>query len=383
MKKTLPIEAIKSEFIQSLKKHSTLILSAPPGAGKSTGLPLWLLEDAIISSQKIYLLQPRRIAAKNIACYLSNQVGEKVGGKVGYRLRNESKVSKSTVLEVITEGILTQIIQNDPELTGVGLVIIDEFHERSLNADLAFALTRDVQLGLRDDLKLVIMSATLATNALQKHLPEAKVLQSEGRSFPVEISYQAPKTGELWRNHLVKVIQTQLNANHKAILVFLPGVADIHFATKALNQNLPDHVVLCPLFGGLTIEQQQKAMSPLSDNNKCKLVLSTNIAETSLTIEGVTLVIDSGLEKVALYDEKSMTNRLKQQAISKASATQRAGRAGRIEAGHCIRLYSREDFNRRQEHHTSEIQQADLLPLAIESARWGVTNFCELSLIHI
>jgi ATP-dependent helicase HrpB len=388
----LPIDEIKSDFISSLEKHNTLILTAPPGAGKSTRLPLWLLSLDFLSSQKIYLLQPRRIAAKNIACFLSQQLGEPVGKTVGYRLKNESKISTETRLEVITEGILTQIIQHDPELTDCGLVILDEFHERSLQGDLAFALTRDAQQGLRDDLKIVIMSATLATKSLGEKLPDAVALESEGRSYPVDVEY-IPSINKLrnsdrfaaanqWREHALKVIAEQSNSHSGSILVFLPGVADIKYLNEQLQTLVPDSILLAPLYGELSIVEQQKAIAPPA-NGQHKLVLATNIAETSLTIEGVNLVIDCGLEKVAIYDAKTLTNKLQQQTISKASSIQRAGRAGRLMPGKCIRLFSKENYDRRDENGTSEIQQADLLPFVIEAARWGIKQLSELPLIEL
>lgn len=378
----LPIENIKAEFLDALSQHQTLVLSAPPGAGKSTGLPLWLLSLKHFSGQKIYLLQPRRLAAKTVACFLAKQLGEPVGKTVGYRLKNESKVSENTQLEVITEGILTQIIQHDPELEGCNLVIFDEFHERSLNADLAFALVRDVQQGLRDDLKILLMSATLATSDLLKQLPDAVSLVSEGRCFPVDVSYSAPKNSRMWREHALNVCKSSLNDHQGSILVFLPGVADIRFLAEKLAEQLPDYFLLCPLYGDLTLAHQQQAIAPTKQGLD-KIVLATNIAETSLTIEGINLVIDCGLEKVAIYDTHTLTNQLQQRNISKASAEQRMGRAGRVMAGKCIRLYSREDFQRRNEQSISEIQQADLLPMAIEVARWGVKHFNELPMMEL
>ncbi|NQY34097.1 MAG: ATP-dependent helicase HrpB [Alteromonadaceae bacterium] len=385
MSKILPIEAIKSSLLSALNTHNTLVLSAPPGAGKSTCLPLWLLDVEEFSSKKIYLLQPRRIAAKNIATYLAKQLGEPVGKTVGYRLRNDNKVSASTRLEVITEGILTQIIQNDAELADCALIVLDEFHERSLHADLAFALARDVQQNLNEDLKILIMSATLAVESLLKQLPDSIALHSEGRSFPVEVSYQAPPSSKFWREHALKVIkhsaQQRTDQKHSSILVFLPGVADIRYLVEGLRSELPANMLLCPLYGELTLAEQQQAILPAKEGMN-KLVLATNIAETSLTIEGVNLVIDCGLEKIALYQQQSLTNRLHQQAISKSSAVQRAGRAGRLMPGECIRLYSQEDFDRRREFNISEIQQTDLLPLLIEAARWGVKQLADLPLLE-
>jgi ATP-dependent helicase HrpB len=390
MPTSLPIDEIKDSLLDALNVHPTLILTAPPGAGKSTRLPLWLITLASLSQQKIYLLQPRRIAAKNIACYLAQQLNESVGQTVGYRLRNESKVSKNTRLEVITEGILTQIIQNDPELIDCGLIVFDEFHERSLHGDLAFALARDIQQNLREDLKILLMSATLSIKTLLDKIPDAVTLHSEGRSYPVEIEYlpmlssrqSTVSTAQKWREHALNVIKKQSCEHQGSILVFLPGVADIQYLANHLHDYLPDNMLLSPLYGELSITEQQRAIAP-AEKGINKLVLATNIAETSLTIEGINLVIDCGLEKVALYDPHVMTNKLQQQSISKASAIQRAGRAGRLMAGSCLRLYSKEDFERRNESNTSEIQQADLLPMLIESARWGVRQLNKLPLVEL
>jgi len=379
---SLPIEAIKTSFCQTLSEHNTVILSAPPGAGKSTCLPLWLLKLDPLSNKKIYLLQPRRLAVKNIATYLASQLNEAVGETVGYRLRNETKVSKNTRLEVITEGILTQIIQHDAELSDCALVIFDEFHERSLHGDLAFALARDVQQGLRDDLKILLMSATLDIKKITEALPDAKALASEGRCFPVELTYKAPVNSQRWRDHALGVIKQQSVEHQGSILVFLPGIADIRFIAQALTDSLSDDLLLCPLFGDLTLKQQQQAIAPCQQGFR-KLVLATNIAETSLTIEGVNLVIDCGLEKVAIYDSASLMNKLVQKQIAKASAVQRAGRAGRLMAGKCIRLYAKDEFERRPEQSANEIAQADLLPTLIEAARWGVNALADLPMLEL
>ena len=379
---SLPIEQIKGPFIDALNRHQTIVLSAPPGAGKSTRLPLWLLENNQLCGQKIYLLQPRRLAAKTVACFLAKQLGETVGETVGYRLKNESKVSKNTQLEVITEGIFTQIIQHDPELEGCALVIFDEFHERSLNADLAFALARDVQQGLREDLKLLLMSATLSTTSLLKQLPDAVSLASEGRSFSVNVDYIPAKNSRMWREHALSVCIKSMEDHQGSILVFVSGIADIRFLAERLAEYVPKHFILCPLYGDLTLTQQQQAIAP-TENGIHKIVLATNIAETSLTIEGINLVIDCGLEKVAIYDAQTLTNQLQLRNISKASAVQRMGRAGRVMEGKCLRLYSSEDFHRRNEQSISEIQQADLLPMVIELARWGVKKLADLPMIEL
>ncbi|TMM47584.1 ATP-dependent helicase HrpB [Colwellia ponticola] len=385
---TLPINNIKQQFCQTLNAQNMLILSAPPGAGKSTCLPLWLLSLPSLANKKIYLLQPRRLAVKNIATFLAEQLQEKVGETVGYRLRNDNKTSANTRLEVITEGILTQIIQQDAELLDTGLVVFDEFHERSLQGDLAFALTREVQTQLRDDLKILLMSATLDIDYLSQALPDAHVLSSEGRSYPVTISYQAPKAQQRWRDHAFAVIKDKMFEHKGSLLVFLPGVADIRFLFTQLTAQQNQHnggaqdVKICMLYGELSVKEQQQAIAPC-ENGRRKIVLATNIAETSLTIEGIDLVIDCGFEKVAVFDSASLMNKLMQKQISKASAVQRAGRAGRLMPGQCIRLYGKDDFERRPLHSVNDIQQADLLPTLIEAARWGVTRLAELPLLEL
>ncbi|REL31662.1 ATP-dependent helicase HrpB [Thalassotalea euphylliae] len=382
---SFPIEQIKADFLSALATQQTLVLSAPPGAGKSTVLPLWLLDTAK-AEKTIYLLQPRRVAAKNIATYLASQLREPVGQTVGYRLRNDSKVSSKTKLEVITEGILTQLLQEDPELSKASLILFDEFHERSVQGDVAFALARDCQQGLRDDLTLVLMSATLATEELLTQLPDAVSLHSEGRSYPVDSLYLPVPNQVFWREHALKVIRQHAVNHSGSTLVFLPGVADIRYLADQLADHLtgqpnalPDDLRIAPLFGEQSLAEQQRAMKAVQGQRK--IVLATNIAETSLTIDGITLVIDAGFEKVARYDVHTMTNQLSQQAISKASAIQRAGRAGRLAPGHCIRLYGEEDFQRRPEQATPAILQTDLLPVLMEAARWGVTSLADLPLL--
>ncbi|WP_286265014.1 ATP-dependent helicase HrpB [Thalassotalea atypica] len=384
----LPIEEIKSDFLKAINEQELVILSAPPGAGKSTGLPLWLVEQEQYG--KIYLLQPRRMAAKSIANYLALQLGEPIGQRIGYRLRNETKVSSKTKIEVITEGILTQIIQHDPEISGSNLILFDEFHERSVHADFAFALAREVQTGLRDDLTIVLMSATLSVDFLKQKFIQASVLQCQGRSYPVDISYQPLRTTHAssnrshfnaWRDHALTVIKTTVTRHQGSVLVFLPGSGDIHYLAQHLEGCLPSHFQLAPLFGDLTLAQQQQAI--MAPQSGYKIVLATNIAETSLTIDGINLVIDCGLEKVAIFDNQTLTNKLNQQSIAKASATQRAGRAGRLMAGHCIRLYDQEEYARRSAHRISEIMQTDLQPILIEAARWGVSTLCELPMLEL
>lgn len=381
---TLPIENIKNDLLAALESHSLILLTAPPGAGKSTLLPLWLLTSLKNKQthKTIYLLQPRRVAAKNIACYLAEQLGEPVGETVGYRLRNETKVSKHTQLEVITEGILVRIMQNNPELEHCDLIIFDEFHERSVQADIAFAFARDIQQGLRDDLTLLLMSATMATSALQKKLPDAKTLTCEGRSFPIQYRYNACQNFRFWRDHTLSNIQQQLPIHQGSILVFLPSSGDIRWLAGRLTGQLPNNYTLYTLYGDMPLKAQQQAMK-IEPVGQYKIVLATNIAETSLTIDGINLVIDTGLEKVASFDSNTLTNQLKQQTICKAAAIQRAGRAGRLMAGECIRLYAEDDFQRRPEQSALAIEQADLIPLLLDAAHWGVTALDRLPLLDL
>jgi ATP-dependent helicase HrpB len=373
----LPILSIKQNVIDALKQHSLILLSAPPGAGKSTQLPLWLVQPNSPVNGKIYLLQPRRIAVKTIANYLAKQLNEPVGKTVGYRLRNETKVGKNTKLEVITEGILTQIIQHDPELAACSLVIFDEFHERSIQGDLAFALTRDCQQGLREDLSIMLMSATLDNQTIASELPDAFMLSCLGKCYPVDIEYHPSKNIATWREHTLKVIIQAAFPYTGSTLVFLPGVADIRYLYQQLKEKIPDDMILAPLYGDLTLAEQAQVIQP-TNNQQRKLVLATNIAETSLTIDGISLVIDSGLEKVSRYKTDSLMNELNQQAISKSSAIQRMGRAGRLMAGKCIRLYSEEVFQRMPEQSGCEILQTDLMATLLSVAQWGVSSTAQL-----
>jgi len=322
------------------------------------------------------------VAVKNIAIFLASQLNEPVGETVGYRLRNETKVSKNTRLEVITEGILVQIMQEDPELANTSMIIFDEFHERSLQADLAFAFARDIQQGLREDLTLVLMSATLASDQLHQALPDAFGIQAQGRSFPVTVEYVPVNNIRRWRDQIANVIKQAIETHQGSILVFLPSSGDIRFLASLLDELASEKLAICPLYGDLSLVDQQQAIKP-TKNNIRKIVLATNIAETSLTIEGINLVIDSGLEKVAIYDENTLTNKLVQRNIAKSSAIQRMGRAGRLSAGHCIRLFNEEEYHRRSLQSGLAIHQADILPVVIEAARWQVTRLADIPLLDL
>ncbi|WP_273991851.1 ATP-dependent helicase HrpB [Vibrio parahaemolyticus] len=376
----LPIEAVMPQLLTAVKHQHQVILKAAPGAGKSTYFPLQLIQNQVVTG-KVIMLEPRRLAARNIARYLAEQLGEQVGQRVGYRVRGETKVSASTQLEIVTEGVMTRMIQNDPELDGVDLLIFDEFHERSIHADTALALSLEVQDALRDDLKLVVMSATLDQEALQSLLPEACYIESEGRSFAVETRYAPLTANDHLSTVMAKNIESLMNKESGSLLAFLPGVAAIKQVQERLS-HLPDDVEVCPLYGQLSFTEQQKAISP-AEKGKRKVVLATNIAETSLTIEGIRLVVDSGLERVARFDLKNGLTRLEQTRIAQSSAIQRAGRAGRIEEGICVRLYSESQLKQQPQVPQPEILHSDLASLVMELAFWGTTDIHELKWLDI
>ena len=369
---SLPVAAVVPELFTALDASPQVLLTAPTGAGKSTWLPLRLLEHGGIKG-RIILLEPRRLAARNVAQRLAELLNEKPGETVGYRMRAQSCVGSQTRLEVVTEGVLTRMIQRDPELTGVGLVILDEFHERSLQADLALALLLDVQQGLRDDLKLLIMSATLDNGRLQQLLPDAPMIISEGRTFPVERRYQ-PLAAHLRFDEAVAIATAELLRHESgSLLLFLPGVGEILRVQEQLATRVGGDVVLCPLYGALTLVEQRQAILP-APQGKRKVVLATNIAETSLTIEGIRLVVDCAQERVARYDARTGLTRLITQRISQASMTQRAGRAGRLEPGICLHLLAKEQAERAAAQGEPEILQSDLSGLLMELLQWGCTD---------
>ncbi|MFQ3190860.1 MAG: ATP-dependent helicase HrpB [Paraglaciecola sp.] len=373
----LPVEHILPALHQQLIVGDAIVV-APPGAGKSTCLPLSLLKLDAFNDKKIILLQPRRIAVRTIALYLASQLGESVGQTVGYRIKGEAKVSANTRLEIVTEGILTRMLQNQPDLPDVGLVIFDEFHERSVHADFSLALCIEVQQALRDDLRLLVMSATLDVAALSELMPEATLLESQGKSYPVDIVYQADNSSlHLFEKISRLVIQVFPNHKHDC-LVFLPGAADINKVAQRLSQYFEEkrkeggegEVEVLKLFSELSKNEQQQALLP-NPEGKRKIVLATNIAETSLTIEGIEVVIDSGIEKKAIFQLNRGVTHLQSQKISQASATQRSGRAGRLAAGTCYRLWSKEQQGRLAKQSTPEIMHSDMSSFILESAIWG------------
>ncbi|ASM19876.1 ATP-dependent helicase HrpB [Serratia marcescens] len=373
----MPVSAVLDELLAALQSAPQVLLHAPTGAGKSTWLPLQLLAKAGLPG-RIIMLEPRRLAAKNVAYRLAQQLGEEPGQTVGYRMRAESKSGPQTRLEVVTEGILTRMLQQDAELQGVSLVILDEFHERSLQADLALALLLDVQQGLRDDLKLLIMSATLDNARLSQLLPEAPVVVSEGRSFPVERLYQPLASHQRLEDGVAAAVKRLLAEQPGSLLLFLPGVAEINRVLERLTGEVASDTDLCPLYGALPLAQQQKAIQPAAPGRR-KVVLATNIAETSLTIEGIRLVVDSGLERVARYDVRNGLTRLATQRISQASMVQRAGRAGRLEPGLCWHLFAKEQAERAAEHAEPDILQSDLTGFWLELLQWGCHDPAQLT----
>lgn len=362
----LPIQAVLAALQGNLANHRSAVLAAPSGSGKTTVVPLALIDEPWLAGRKIIILEPRRLAARMAAKRMSDIAGDTVGGLVGYRIRFDTKISSRTRIEVVTEGILTRMIQHDPELPGVGLVIFDEYHERSLVADLALALCLDVQ-EMRDDLKMLIMSATMDTSRISQLLGGAPVIAGEGRCFPVTISYLPRPSPDYLIPRTVKAIRRALAEESGDILVFLPGVGEI----KAVQRQMAGDFLCLTLYGNLPQNQQDLIFAP---TDKRRLILATPIAETSITIEGVSIVIDSGLMKMPRFFPATGLTSLHTVSTSKASADQRAGRAGRLGPGTCYRLWTEGEHHSKADFQTPEIIGADLAPLLLEVLLWGVTD---------
>ncbi|MES3040859.1 MAG: ATP-dependent helicase HrpB [Pseudomonadota bacterium] len=370
----LPVSGILPELLSTLASTNTAILQAPPGSGKTTRVPLALLEAEPdwLAGRHILLLEPRRLAARAAARYMASLLGESTGQRVGYRTRLDSKISATTRIEVVTEGILLRMVQDDPELSRYGVVIFDEFHERNLQSDLGLALTRECQSVFRPDLRLLLMSATLDAEPLSRLLDDAPMLNCPGRQFPVSVSYAPPGRTPLL-DHCALMIHQTLQRETGSVLVFLPGESEIRRLQALLQNRLPANTQLCPLYGQLSQAEQDAAIAPAASGQR-KVVLATAIAETSLTIEGVRVVIDCGLRRSQRFDPNTGLSGLMTEALSQANAEQRRGRAGRIEPGHCLRLWSEDAQQRLARFATPEICQTDLADLALTLAGWGVRD---------
>ncbi len=374
----LPIAGVLPELTAALAEQNCVILSAPPGSGKTTGVPPALLDAPWLGGKSILILEPRRLAARAAAARMAALRAEKVGETVGYRVRFENLVSKNTRIEVVTEGILTRRLQGDPELAGVGLVIFDEFHERSLHADLGLALCLDVQGGLRDDLRILVMSATLDVERLAILMPEAKRISGHGQSFPVEVRYLDRDRQESIVDLAVTGIRSAVAEATGDILVFLPGGGEIRRVASALAAIAKEHALqIHPLYGDLPLKAQNAAILP-DPAGRRRVILATSIAETSLTIDGIHTVIDTGWARRPQFDANSGLSRLQTVRSSKASADQRAGRAGRTGPGVCYRLWSLHTQQGLVPHLAPEILETDLTPLALQLAQWGVSDAASL-----
>ncbi|MHB8471960.1 MAG: ATP-dependent helicase HrpB [Gammaproteobacteria bacterium] len=371
----LPIDEVLEPLRQSLACANALVLQAPPGAGKTTRVPLALLDAVWLAGQRIIVLEPRRLAARAAAVFMAKLLGEAVGETVGYRIRFESKVGPDTRIEVLTEALLTKRLQSDPALNGVGLVIFDEFHERHLDSDLGLALCLDAQRGLREDLRLLVMSATLDTAAVAKLL-DAQVLSSAGRTHPVDLLYRPAQNEPDAARHAARVVREAFAAQAGDMLVFLPGAAEIRRCQKLLEADPAcAAALLYPLYGDLPQAQQDRAIVPDADGRR-KIILATAIAETSLTIEGVQTVVDAGWSRVPRFDPNSGLSGLVTVRVTQSAADQRAGRAGRLGPGVAYRLWSQ--GLHLIKHADAEICQADLAPLALQLAQWGVRDAGQL-----
>jgi ATP-dependent helicase HrpB len=370
----LPIDAVLDELARTLASHNAAVLVAPPGAGKTTRVPLALLDAPWVRGKKIIVLEPRRIAARASAERMAQTLGERVGETVGYRVRFGSKVSRATRIEVVTEGIFSRQILDDPELSGVAAVLFDEFHERSLDADLGLALARDGQTGLREDLRILVMSATLDGARVAKLLGEAPVIASEGRAFPVETRYLGRKADAPLERQMADAIATALRADPGSVLAFLPGAAEIRRTQNFLTERVHDAAIeIVPLYGALDAGVQDRAIAPSPKGHR-KVVLATSIAETSLTIEGVRIVVDSGVARVPRYEPDIGLTRLETVRASRAAVDQRRGRAGRTEPGVCYRLWDEPQTASLAAYTQPEILSADLSSLVLDLAQWGVND---------
>ncbi|MCK9907861.1 ATP-dependent helicase HrpB [Microbacteriaceae bacterium K1510] len=370
----LPIDAALPGLTAALGANNAAVLVAPPGAGKTTRVPLVLIDEPWAKDKKVLVLEPRRLAARAAAARMAATLGEQVGDTVGLRVRFGSKVSKRTRIEVVTEGIFTRLVLDDPSLDGIAAVLFDEFHERSLDADLGLALARDAQQGLRDDLRLLVMSATLDGARVASLLGDAPAVESEGRAYPVETRYLGRDPRARIENQVADAVERALRAETGSLLVFLPGAGEIRRTETLLKERVRDPSVdIVALYGALDMRDQDRAISPAPAGRR-KVVLATSIAETSLTIEGVRVVIDSGLSRVPRYEPDVGITRLETVRVSRAAADQRRGRAGRTEPGVCYRLWDEPQTGSLEAYTRPEILSADLSSFVLDLAQWGASD---------
>src|SRR6202040_136468 len=375
----LPINEALPALHQALLERHSVLIEAPPGAGKSTIVPIALLQSSWLKGQKILMLEPRRIAARAVANRMSTLLGEPVGRSVGFRTRLETRVSRDTRIEVVTEGILTRMLQEDSALVGLGCIIFDEFHERSLNADLGLALCIESQQNLREDLRLLVMSATLDLKPLVRLLGDAPVVSATGRSYAVRTHYLPRRSEVHLELQVSQVVRSALRDHAGDVLVFLPGAAEIRRVQRTLEEgDLDRSIRVLPLYGELDGADQDAALAPCAPGRR-KVVLATSIAETSLTIEGVRVVVDSGMRRYAECDPATGMSRLVTGKVSQAAADQRRGRAGRVAEGDCYRLWSEGTHASLNAQTPPEILHADLAPLALELACWGAADAASLA----
>ena len=377
----LPIDAVLPGITGALSGNNAAVLVAPPGAGKTTRVPLALLDEPWAKDRKILLLEPRRLAARAAAARMASTLGEQVGDTVGLRVRFGSKITKHTRIEVVTEGVFTRLVLDDPSLDGIAAVLFDEFHERSLDADLGLALACDVQQGLRPDLKLLVMSATLDGARVAALLGDAPVVESEGRAFPVETRYLGRDPRSPIERQVADAVERAMRAGQGSLLVFLPGAGEIRRTEALLTERVTDdNVDIVALYGALDAREQDRAISP-SPPGRRKVVLATSIAETSLTIEGVRVVVDSGLSRVPRYEPDVGLTRLETVRVSRAAADQRRGRAGRTEPGICYRLWDEPQTGSLEPFTRPEILSADLSSFVLDLAQWGAADPAKLAFL--
>lgn len=379
---TLPITPLLAILREAFEQQRKLVLQAPPGAGKTTAVPLALRDAPYVQGQKILMLEPRRLAARAAARYMAQSLGETLGQTVGYRVRNDTQVGPNTVIEVVTEGVLTRMLQHDPALEGYALVIFDEFHERSLHADLGLALCLDAQAVLREDLRLLVMSATLDGEAVAHLLGDVPLLKSEGRGYPVQIIHR-PIAQDFARNRrgfcaaLAQLVCEVIAQEQGSILVFLPGAGEIRSVEQTLQQaSLGEHIIIAALYAMMDSAAQDRAIQAAPPGQR-KIVIASAIAETSLTIEGIAVVIDAGLMRRQIFNANTGLSRLVTSPVSQAAADQRSGRAGRLQPGRCYRLWPAHQV--LQAHSPAQIQESDLSALALELAQWGVRDAAQLA----